>query len=143
MYPLDQLIECNKLTGYALWEVLTSHVDYSSGCVDNQPQSTIYDETKPQGILLCCIDESQEELPADMYHYRIQSVIQPGVEIAKHLVTLSVTIKRPAWDVIIEKIYSLRMPSFLALYPHLLTPDRDKYLAILEPVDFNEWYPDD
>ena len=140
---LSLLNEPNKLTGYALWEALTLLVDYASGCIDNQPQSNLYDETKPQGILLCCIDENREELPGDHYHYRIESTIQPGVEIAKHSVTLSVTEILPGCDIISQRIYELSVSRFRALYPHLWTPDRDKFLAILEPVDYNEWWPDD
>ena len=140
---LSLLNEPNKLTGYALWEALTLLVDYSTGGITNQRGCPDYDETKPQGIGLCCIDDNREELGPNFYHYSVDCEIQPGVEIAEHLVTLSVTEKLPGCEIISQQIYKLKVSRFRALYPHLLTPDRDKYLAILEPVDFNEWWPDD
>ena len=138
------LLEPNKLIGTALWESLTLLVDYTTGCIMNQPESTTFEEGKPQAISLLCIDENREDLPGDYhYHYRIECEIDIAKEVKEHVVMLSVTELIAGGKIVYESIYYLKLNRFRNLYGHLLTPDRDKYLSILEPDDFNEWWLDD
>ena len=142
MYPLDQLIERNKLTGYALWEALTLLVDYSTGGVGNQIGSPEFDDTMPQDIGLCVIDRNREPLPVDCYHYFIKCQIMPGKPIPEHIVSLTVTQDRPESSLRTSATYWMTVKRLSKLYPHLLTPDRDKFLDILDPQDVTDIWTD-
>ena len=138
---LDQLTEQNKLTGYALWESLTLLVDYGTGGINNQLGNSGFDKTKPQGISLCWDHEStREQLGVDLYQYVLDCSIHPGTEISDHLVSLTVTTKPFNLELVHQDIYIMKVKRFRLLYPHLMSSEWAKYLSILEPDDFNEWF---
>jgi hypothetical protein len=138
----NQLSEPNKLIGTALWEGLTLLVDSATDYVDNQIISAEYDDTKPQVIKLLCYDESRETLPTHHYHYEIECPIDIARDVANHVMKLSVTRLIAGGSIVEKLIYHLRVHRFRKLYPFLISPDRDKYLSILEPDDFEEWFLD-
>jgi len=136
----DQLTETNKLTGHALWEALTLLVDYSTGGIDNQTGTQHFNGAKPQGVGLCWDNKAhRKSLGIDQYHYVLECSIKPGAEISDHIVALTVT-KKPCDDLIREDIYYMKVSRFRKLYPCLMSADWEKYLSILEPDHFNEWF---
>tara|TARA_B100001063_G_scaffold231269_1_gene245241 strand:+ start:1433 stop:1861 length:429 start_codon:yes stop_codon:yes gene_type:complete len=138
---IDQLTESNKLTGHALWEALALLVDYSTGGVDNQTGNQHFNSAKPQGVTLCWNhEETRELLGVDLYHYVLECVIEPGTEISDHVVALTVTTRPFNLELIHQDIYCMKVSRFRNLYPCLMSADWEKYLSILEPDDFNEWF---
>ena len=144
-YPLDLLTDENKLTGYALWKVLESHIDADMAGVNNQPQGTDYDAEKPQFFYFAfghsSHDISYSALPPDFYPYSV------SFEVCHEPVgVFTVTTASPDGTsltsfIITEVNYVITLTKFTKLLPQLADKKTASLmLQMLDVAETNEYY---
>jgi hypothetical protein len=138
-YPIDQLTEANRLTGFALWEVLNSHIDSCCAGIDNQPGSKAYDPEAPQGVGMTWEYKHDPNLPCNWYPYALECTIDPTVPIQEHILTLTVSTTAPEIDLLIEQEFALSVSQLIALLPFLKADRFSEVRGLLVAEDHAEY----
>ena len=134
---LDILLPENKMYGFAISQALDAVLPHVDCCgIHNQPQSTTYEEGKPQGIERVW---GSEELPdlSDFYAWDLKVLIDPGKNFDQQLCRLTRFTETLRDE---EEVYvcsACRVMTLRALL-HLLRQPKDSWGTLLGCFEFDD-----
>ena len=134
-YPLNVLLEENKTYGFAIWQVLSSLTYAETRGIDNQPQASCYDPSRPQAVEMYW---GSKDLPCDQYTWSAHVTIDPTTDFLDQPVLLkhtAFTLHCGDEHFLQSDTYKTKLRNLLHIIPLL---DREKPGTILGCLDLGE-----
>lgn len=133
---LDILLPENRMYGFAISQALDAVLpDVDCSRIDNQPQATSFDETKPQAIELSWGFDELADIP-DFYAWSVKVFVNPDKDFDQQLVHLTHTTETLRDEDDVWLCASARVMTLRALL-HLLRQPKDAWGMLLGCFEFD------
>ena len=135
-FPQAQLTDRNRLTGYAVWSLLTAVIGYHRGGID--PQLDLAPDAE-QAVTLEWDLDRPDDMPIDHLQWEVRVTINPELSPADHKVDLIETSTEPEADLLTIQHYSLTVQQLLVALPWIERREFSKIRGLLNSMDCEEY----
>ena len=135
-FPQAQLTDRNRLTGYAVWSLLTAVINYDRGGID--PQLDLAPDAE-QAVTLEWDLDRPDEMPIDYLQWEAKVTINPELDPAGHTVDLIETTAEPEADLLTIQHYSLTVRQLLVALPWIERGEFSKIRGLINATDCEEY----
>jgi len=135
-FPQAQLTDRNRLTGYAVWSLLTAVIDYHRGGID--PQLDLAPDAE-QAVTLEWDLDRPEDMPIDYLQWEVRVTINPELSPTDHKADLIETTADAEADLLTIQHYSLTVRQLLVALPWIERREFSKIRGLINATDCEEY----